>query len=271
MDAESEISRAVTLRNGVCRWRAQAAVDATYLGFVFEYSLLADERAGGLATVWINPATRSVPRWTTWPADLVDDEPPTVAAGSVDVPWTLAVAAARSRLDAPLAAFLQSLTRGRDRDFRRLREYYGDIDQEIRRKLARARSNDEARRRDLERLDATVRSYRARFLDVASRYRVGIRLSPIAVFACRIPTHQLTVRLMRRTAVTDVVFSWNVVDGRIESRACDGCDTPVDVASLCDERVHYLCERCLSSCRQCGKPFCRACHADCPRRHQAQA
>ena len=59
-DAEAELARAVTLQNGVMRLRGQTAVEATYVGVVFEYSLLADEHTHGLIVVWVNPATRSV-------------------------------------------------------------------------------------------------------------------------------------------------------------------------------------------------------------------
>jgi hypothetical protein len=55
------------------------------------------------------------------------------------------------------------------------------------------------------------------------------------------PTWQITVRLKRRTATADALFSWNPSDGRVEPRACDGCETPVETALLCDDRVHYLC------------------------------
>ena len=166
-----------------------------------------------------------------------------------------------------LREFQKSLTRRRDRDLKRLREYYLEIDQEIRRKLTRARVSDDVRRREMERLAATAVAYRTRIADIADRYRVRVRLAPLAVFACRVPTYQFTVRLMRRTASAEALFSWNPVDGRVETRACDGCDTPTEAALLCDDRVHYLCEHCLSPCRACGRAYCRACHRACPRGH----
>lgn len=269
VDAEREIARALSLQNGVCRVQGMTAVDVIDFGFVFEYSILADERAGGLVQVWINPATRSVPRLRSWfgTAELTDDEPAWAAGEAVDVPWALGTGAARAALGASVDEFVLSLTRRRDRDVARIRDYYEEIDREIRRKVARARSNEETRRRELDRLDATAASYRARIAEVAERARVRVRVVPIAVFACRMPTWQITVRLKRRTASADALFSWNPIDGRVEPRACDGCETPVETTLFCDDRVHYLCPRCLEPCPACQRRYCRACHTACPARH----
>ena len=75
------------------------------------------------------------------------------------------------------------------------------------------------------------------------------------------------IRIQNRTAGTDVAFTWNPIDQHLETRVCDGCSRPVPAATLCDDRVHYLCASCFSPCPQCAKPFCHACHGTCPRRH----
>ncbi len=269
----AELARALTLQNGVLRGATMTSADVVYFRFTFEYSLLADDRAGGLTHVWVNPATRSVPRMAQWNEssdqnDFDDTSPPLASDGTLELPWPLAGAAATAALAPTVAAFLDGLRRRRDRDVRRLREYYIEIDQAIRRKLEGARPHAEVWRREIDRLEATARSYRARLVDVADRYRVRVNLRPVAVLACRLPTQRVTARLMRRNTTAEAAFSWNPVDARIESRCCDGCNTPVAMVWLCDDRVHILCEACLSPCGQCGKVFCRACHRRCPRRHE---
>jgi hypothetical protein len=132
-------------------------------------------------------------------AELTDDEPVLAAGEGVDVPWALATGAARTSLRASVDEFVLRLTRRRDRDVVRIRDYYEEIDREIRHKLTRARTSEETRRRELDRLDATATSYRARLAEVAERARVRVRLVPIAVFACRMPTWQITVRLKRKS------------------------------------------------------------------------
>ena len=277
IDAAAMVDRGVTIHNGVHRYQSHAAVDTTYVGVAFEYVVLADERMSGLVTNWVNPATRSTARFESRidAASLPDEAEQTAVSESMDgsaAAWPLAVAAARARIAPEIADFLERLRRRRDRDVRRLREYYEEIDLEIRRKLSRGRLNDDLCRRERERLDATHRAFRSRAVEVADRYRVRLHLSPVGLWLCRLPVYHITVRLMRRNSSANVVFSWNPIDGRIEPRACDGCLAPTDSAWLCDDSVHYVCADCLAACRECGRRFCRACTRACPRPHvRAQA
>src|SRR5688572_17073171 len=52
IDAAPMIDRGVTIHNGVHRYHSHVAVDATYVGTAFEYTVLADERMGGVVTTW---------------------------------------------------------------------------------------------------------------------------------------------------------------------------------------------------------------------------
>ena len=271
IDAAAMIDRGLTIHNGVHRYHSHAAVDTTYVGVAFEYTVLADERMGGVVTTWVNPATRSTASFesridvTSLPDDAeAARSDPMEGSGAA---WPLAVASARAQIAPEIADFLERLRRRRDRDVRRLREYYEEIDREIRSKLSRPRLNDDQRRRERDRLDATHRACRSRGVEVADRYRVRLRLAPIGVWLCEVPAHHIKVKLMRRNASADAVFSWNPIDGRLEPRACDGCLAPTESAWLCDDAVHYVCGDCLAPCRQCGRRFCRACTRECPRPH----
>jgi len=272
IDAAAAIDRGVTIQNGVHRYHSHAAVDVTYVGAAFEYSVLADERMGGMVTTWVNPATRSTAGFESRidPTSLPDDPDAANASERTDesaAAWPLAVASARARIAPGIADFLERLGRRRERDVRRLQEYYEEIDLEIRRKLSRPRLDNDLLRRERDRLDATHRAFHARGAEVADRYRVRLRLSPIGVWLCRLPAYYIRVKLMRRNAAADALFSWNPLDGRIEPRACDGCLAPTDAAWLCDDAVHYVCNGCLAACRTCGRRFCRACMRTCPRPH----
>ena len=211
IDAESALERSLALQNGVFRCQGITAVEACYVGFFFEYSVLADERVGGLTLVWVNPVTRSVPRLMSRPAfaNCRDDS----IAGTADflgaagqLPWTLATAAARVRIDPEISEFLMRLRRRRERDAHRLREYYEEIDLEIRRTLRRAGANEDAARRERDRLAATSAAYHSRVAEIVHRYHVRVRLTPIGVLLCRLPAYQIAVRLLRRSATSDVLF-----------------------------------------------------------------
>jgi hypothetical protein len=269
IDPVAELLRVLVVQNGVIRRAEVARAEAMHFWFAFEYDLLADERTGGLTSVWVNPDTRSVSRMSAWvdPNDL-EDATWSASAGGLELPWALAEAAVGVAIGPEIATFLDGLARRRHRDLRRLREYHVEIDQTIRRKLERILPGTETWRRELKRLEATARGYRARLIDLTDRYRVRVHLEPIGVLACNLPIQRVTARLMRRNKSTDAVFSWNPMDRRIEARCCDGCHRPVSKAWLCDDQVHILCESCLGPCAQCGKVYCRGCHSRCPRRHE---
>src|SRR5439155_21555962 len=103
IDAAAVIDRGVTIHNGVHRYHSHAAVDTTYVGAAFEYSVLADERMGGVVTTWVNPATRSTARFESSidPTSLPDDPEAAEASQRTDgsgASWRLAVASARAQI-----------------------------------------------------------------------------------------------------------------------------------------------------------------------------
>jgi hypothetical protein len=269
IDAEAELDRALSLRNGIYRFQQCVPVTRTYFCFFVDYEAMADERAGGVVEIWVNPVTRSVPSLAAV-VDSVEmrDEPPgedigALAAGA----WDLAQPSASAAIRVRLREFAESLKRRRERDLRRVRDYYHAIDGEIRRKIARPSLKAEARRTEVHRLEATGAAYRSRAAELLERYRVRVRVARLGALACALPAYEIQVQLMRRSAKREVAFSWNPVDRRIEPRCCDACRHPVGAAAFCDDRVHYLCPDCLGPCPQCSKPYCRACYKRCPRNH----
>lgn len=268
IDPLSELERGITVRNGVMRLRACSAVTTTYFCFVLEYEALADERRAGLLDLWINPDTHSVAEWpglleTAKPSDylFMSDLGPRLQAASI-----LAGRMAEMMTRHDLNDWLESLDRRRARDLHRLGEYFEGIYQEIGRRARRA-THSEARASERRRLAATRDAYMARAGDVIERYRVEVRIRPLAVVGCLVSTHRLQVELFRRRTRSGVTFSWNALDRAVEARCCDGCARPIRIADLCDDSAHWLCPVCFAPCPTCNRPYCRACHSRCPRGH----
>lgn len=149
-----------------------------------------------------------------------------------------------------------------------MRDSYQTIDGEIRRKIARMAPKEDAQKGEIDRLAATARAYEARATELLDRYRVRVRVAGLAALACAIPTYQIRVQLLRRSARTEASFSWNPFDRKIEPRCSDACQRATESAALCDDQVHYLCLDCLKPCPVCSKLFCRACQSRCPRAHR---
>jgi hypothetical protein len=271
IDAEKELERALSLQNGVFRLRDCLSVTQLYFCFFVQYDVMADERSGGIEEVWVNPATRSMPKMpslldTTKTEDAV---PPPELPALMSTAFDLALPNATLSIRSRLSSFLESLGRRRQRDLERMRNYYQTIDGEIRRKITRVASREDARKVEIQRLAATALAYESRAAELVERYRVRARVTSLGAIACTIPTYRIRVQLLRRSAKREASFTWNPFDRRIERRCCDACRHATESAMLCDDRVHYLCPNCLQTCPTCAKFFCRTCHSRCPRTHRS--
>jgi hypothetical protein len=281
IDPEAAIADAITFHNGVVRDCRVESGRATYVGFVIQHELLSDERVSGMSEVWVNTTTHSAPRLvgviemllvTSRNAECnhgLEEGPPDDLSGTVAEAWRLGAALARHAVENRLQESIESLRRRREREFIRLREYYQAIDEEIRGRVRRAllKGDDRAATAEASRLEATVRAYRARITDLVDRYRARVRLRPLAVLACTLPVRHVHARLHRRTASRTSTFAWNPIDRAIEPPCCEACGIAASTVTLCDDRVHLLCTGCGGCCETCARPYCRACHERCPRRH----
>ncbi|MBI3050206.1 MAG: hypothetical protein HYY76_18060 [Acidobacteria bacterium] len=281
IDPEEVVTRAITLTNGIIRDCRAETGRARYVGFLVQFELLADERISGMTEVWVNHTTRSVPRLEGLVTRLLSSREGTADAtaevaasddvrGIVADAWATGGAVARGQVENRLHDAIASLRRRRERDFTRLREYYEAIDEEIRRRARRAlmKKDEAAVKAETSRLEATAQAFRGRVAELVDRYRVRVRLEPLAATICTLPVHHVTARIFRRSASRTIAVAWNVIDRALELPACDGCGTGVSTATLCDDRVHLLCSRCQGDCETCGRSYCRACHTRCPRQHR---
>jgi hypothetical protein len=283
LDPHEAFTRGITVTNGVVRDCRVEAGRARYVGFFVEHELRADERVAGLTEIWVNTTMRSVPRLAGLSRmldaqhdDSLDDgaEPgpgaPVGIAEIVAEAWRQGAARARRTVEHRLRDTVDSLIRRRDREFTRLREYYGEVDSEIRRRAlrARAKGDDAAVKTETARLEATARTYQARVRDLVDRYRTQVRLKPLGALVCTLPVQRVTARLHRRSASRTLAVAWNPIDRAIEPPCCDACGVGAAQVTLCDDRVHVLCVACHGPCDACGRSYCRACHARCPRRHE---
>ena len=281
IDAEAALSAAVTVTNGIVRDCRAESGHAQYVGFFVEHELLADERVSGLTDLWVNTTMGSVPRFADvlrtllaedqdrWPDAGADREGAADIAVAIASAWSHGAVAARRAVEDRLREAIDSLRRRRDRDFVRLREYYQAIDGEIRRRASRAlaKGDDTAVKAEATRLEATARAYQGRVVDLVDRYRARVRIRPLAALVLTSPVHVLTARLHRRSASRPVTVAWNPIDRAVEPPCCEACGVGAPVVTLCDERVHLLCSTCARACETCGRFYCRACHARCPRQH----
>jgi hypothetical protein len=275
-----EVIERLTLTNGIVRDGRAESSRIRYVGFLVQHELLADERISGTSDVWVNTSARTAPRLADLMQMLAADSHADSSgsggraeadevAGIVAGAWKLGSVLARHVVESRLHDAIESLRRRRDRDFARLREYYGAIDEEIRRRGRRAvlKGDVAAARAEASRLEATTHAFRARIDELVDRYRVRVQVRPLGALVCVLPVYRVTVRFLRRSATRTITLVWNPVDRALEPPSCEGCGVGTQTLVLCDDRVHVLCPGCHRECSTCGRPYCRACSSRCPRRH----
>jgi hypothetical protein len=136
---------------------------------------------------------------------------------------------------------------------------------EVRRRRA-PRGRPAAREETQARLAAIALELKLKRADLQAKHSVHVKLELIAACRVEIPVLAASLRLERRKGTREIRVFWNPLTKAVEPLACEGCLGDAGALSVCDDRLHLLCGACGGACRECLRPFCRACHpSGCPR------
>lgn len=180
-----------------------------------------------------------------------------------------AATAAGTVARAAQADYLALSTRRLERDARRVHEYYGSLAAEAGRRATRLESSGRMtpdEREKLKRKIAAIELERqAKIDDLRAHYALRIEVEPIALLRVRAVAPVFPLLLKRRKESRPFPLVFNPIFRRIEAMPCESCGHGDGGRWMCDERLHLLCERCFVACGVCGRRFCRACRATCPK------
>jgi hypothetical protein len=119
------------------------------------------------------------------------------------------------------AGFAARLASRRERDRKRLRDYYGALAFSPKRTPRGAPLPTLA---DIDARHAAVDQELARKLaEVDERSRLRARIQPIALLRLELPVWAIDISIQRRTAVQTVRAYWNHRSAGLESLACEEC------------------------------------------------
>ncbi|MGH7044494.1 MAG: hypothetical protein ACREFY_20510 [Acetobacteraceae bacterium] len=283
-DPERTLGHELVLDNATFRLLGVAPAWTRYLVFAFRTTAVSDEQREGLLHLPLNLATGAVAETVLpalapllpglaeagglHPADVPSPDWPDPAVLPADWEWArildLLRRAVPPRVTLALAPFLRGLRRRFERDQERLHSYHNDLHRESLRRADGIGPDDPAREREVLRRVAIGREYRARIEDLSRQYalRVGVEWSQTLEIVC--PVQRFSVLLRRRKAERRIELDWNPLARRLEAPACatGAAERP---RLLCDDALHLLAPAGLAPCPNCARPFCRACHARCPR------
>jgi hypothetical protein len=279
---ERLIERAVELPNAIWRLRDAKPAWARCLLLAFRYTAASDEKREGLVWIGFNCTTSGIlddellARLRAALADDADWQAPQpevrAAAGAA---WDVQALGARAaplvehRVRSELEPFLRAMRRRVERDRARVHAYHDDLRRTAQMKLAALRSPagdkaEEHARRETMRIAAIEREYAAKIGDLRHNFALRVTAECVQGLVVFAPVHRYELLIKRRKGERTIAIDWHPAARLMELPPCDWGAGGGRARLVCDERLH-LTDAAGEPCPSCGKPWCRACDAACPR------
>ncbi len=279
---ERLIERAIELPNAVWRLRDAKPAWARCLLLAFRYTAVSDEKREGIVWLGFNTTTGGIlddellarlrvaladdPFWQAPQPEVL------AAAGPAWDAQTLGARAAplvERRVQSELKPFLRAMRRRLERDRTRVHAYHDDLRRAAQTKLAALASSkadkaEEHARRERMRIAAIEREYAAKIDDLRHNFALRVTAECVQGLAVLAPVHRYELLIKRRKGERTVALDWHPAARSIELPLCEGGAGGGRARLVCDERLH-LTDAAAEACSSCGKPWCRACDAACPR------
>lgn len=282
-DPERRLDGAFDLRNAVWRLRQVKPAWTRCLLLAFRYTAISDERREGLIWLGFNTGTGAVLN-----EDIVGRLRHLLAC---DMEWRApdpgVCSEAGPACDAPLLAertragldhlvrrdlepFLRAMRRRLERDCGRVHEYHDDLRRSALTKLAglRPATGDKVeadRKREIMRVATIEREYAAKLDDLRHNYALRVTVDWVQGLVLFAPVHRYEVLIKRRKGERIVAIDWHPAARMMEPPLCDWGLGLERARLVCDDHLHLTDLAGQAPCRSCGKAWCRACHAACPR------
>jgi len=237
LEAAGLVERSVDVANARVKLVTASAAAVEYHLWHMAVSLTGEESWEDVVPVAINTSSgRSVSLIT--PTELVPWKPVTTTADTAPPAVRAALVAAGNRS----AAFVERLATRRERDRKRLRDYYGALKNPPRR-TGRASSTLDPKERQAR--DRAVDLELGRKLDeVDERHRLRVRVQPVALLRLELPAWTVDITVQRRTAVRQVRLWWNPIAGGLELPVCAACGADSRAFMARDTDAAMVCRAC---------------------------
>jgi len=236
------VQRAFTWLNGKARLHDSRQLTVEYHTWWFHAAVTSEDRWESRLAVSLNPRT-GVPLPLPDPLELWSLEARSADASGELATCQTAMRFARDEVLRIGRDFFARMDGRRQRDQKRIEEYYGALLGEAGRRKRRGRVED-----DPEKIAAKKRAVRLelqRKLDeLNERYAMQVVLTPILLVRTTIPVMAVDLTLMRKKARRRFTVYWNPLLKQFEPIRCDRCGRPTHAAALTNESVDPLCPAC---------------------------
>jgi hypothetical protein len=267
------LEHSLVLQTAVSRLRNLVPAWTRYLILAFHYSAVSDEKREGILQLGVNLSNGSPLDAITSPLLQAvaarpsgSNSPPPEAA--LPPLWEsrrlhrLIQVALPQRIRRELSPFINSMQRRLERDMARLYEYYNDLHRESLRRLRKQVTDSSQPFRQ----ETISREYQAKVADLRQKFALRIEVGWVQTLELILPVHRFELILKRRKGERRFHLDWNPLVRKLEQPPCEYSFTWESGRLICDDALHLVSIAAHAECPQCGKPYCRACHAEkCPR------
>jgi len=274
-DPERLLGHELVLDNATYRLQSVTPAWTRYLVMDFRASAVSDDKRDFITRVGVNLATGALPDAVILALgpflDRLEVDP--VVPGGIKLPamWNrarvvdLVGRALPVRLNVALDPFVKGLRRRLSRDQDRLHRYHNDLHHEAMHRALGSPAGDPKRTREEQRAEAIAREYRAKLDDLARQYATRVTVEWVQTLELVVPVHRFAVQIRRRKADRMIALDWNPLARRLEAPMCEATAGMERPRLVCDDALHLVVPAGLAPCAGCGRAFCRACHAVCPK------
>jgi hypothetical protein len=272
-DPERLLEHTLVLQNAVYRLLNVVPAWTRYLLLTLHYSAISDEKREGILQLGVNLSNGSpldsitVPLLQALAARPSGPHSPLPEAALPPL-WEsrglhrLIQVALPQRIRHELSPFISSMQRRLERDMARLYEYYNDLHRESLTRL-RKQATDSSQ---AFRLETISREYQAKVADLQQKFALRIEVGWVQTLELILPVHRFELILKRRKGERRFHLDWNPLVRKLEQPPCEYSFTWEPGRLICDDALHLVSIAAHAECPRCGKPYCRACHAEkCPR------
>jgi hypothetical protein len=154
----------------------------------------------------------------------------------------IAQSASHQYIEQELMLWRKSLNRKLERDQNRIKNYYSDIVQEIKRKITKKHLEDEAKEKELARIAATKVEQKRKLKDLQTRYQLKVKARVHSALVIWLQTIHVDCELVRKKSKRVVTAVWNPYTKILEPLRCEMTQTPVTSFFLSDSDVQILCK-----------------------------
>ena len=269
-DPRKRLENDFELLNAVCDLLgSDGDREEDYWWFTYAFRVSADDRREGLVDAVVSSQGVASPTLLDQLELPLDWEEPADFARPdwrqrLERTASLAAQAATDRLASQMDEFIKGISRRHLRDVRRIRSYFGDLQQEMRAEIARRRLTGDALEVRKGKVARLADEEEGKVEALREKYAVMVELEPVALVHVKLPVVEYTVRVRRRRNERSFTLRIPFLGGRSDPFVCASCGAGAYKVGFCDAEVHPLCGDCFGRTQARGRRGCPRCAGEMP-------